>query len=127
MTLSSDKLAFIRGTNSAGVKTRKEKQQVPAPEKTIELGQSEEEASAEEPRPQRRRGRVKSATQDEPQASQILDRMLVPVTIRLQHRTAQALKRAALEQKLKHQKPDQVQEIGEEAIADWLARSGYLD
>jgi hypothetical protein len=127
MTLSPDKLAFIRGTDSAGVKTPSEKQQVAPPEKTIEFGESKEEASAQETRPQRRRGRGKSAIQEEPQASQILDRMLVPVTIRLQHRTAQALKRAALEQKLKHQKPDRVQEIGEEAISEWLLKSGYLD
>jgi hypothetical protein len=52
---------------------------------------------------------------------------LVPVTIRLHHRTSQLLKRAYLEQKLKHAKPDTLQEIGEEAIADWLFRAGYLD
>jgi hypothetical protein len=53
--------------------------------------------------------------------------MLVPVTLRLQHRTAQALKRAALEQKLKHMKPNQVQEIGEEAITHWLEKHAYLE
>jgi hypothetical protein len=52
---------------------------------------------------------------------------LVPVPLRLQHRTAQALRRAYLEQKLKHAKPDTLQDIGEDAIADWLTKSGYLD
>ncbi|BBO34268.1 hypothetical protein PLANPX_3880 [Lacipirellula parvula] len=53
--------------------------------------------------------------------------MLVPVTIRLPRRTAQALRRAHLEQRLKDAKPDTQQEIAEEALADWLAKYGYLD
>jgi hypothetical protein len=56
-----------------------------------------------------------------------LDQVLVPVTIRLPHRTAQALKRAHLEQKLKYLKPDTLQGIGGEALADWLTKAGYLD
>jgi hypothetical protein len=45
----------------------------------------------------------------------------------LQHRTAQALKRAVLEQKLNHRKPNKLQEIGEVAIETWLEKSGFLD
>ena len=68
------------------------------------------------------RGRQSQAS---PEASEILDQVLVPVTIRLQHRTAQALKRAYLEQKLRHAKPDTLQEIGEEAFAQWLTKNDY--
>lgn len=49
------------------------------------------------------------------------------MTIRLPHRTAQVLPRAYLEQRLKHAKPDTLQEIVEEAIGDWLGQQGFLD
>jgi hypothetical protein len=34
-------------------------------------------------------------------------------------------KRAYLEQKLRHAKPDTLQEIGEEAFAQWLTKNDY--
>jgi len=61
-----------------------------------------------------------------PEASDLLDQVLVPVTVRLPHRMAQALRRAHLEQRLKHAKPDTQQEIVEEALGDWLLRQGFL-
>jgi hypothetical protein len=45
--------------------------------------------------------------------------------MRLQHRTAQALRRASLEQRLAA-KPDTQQEIAEQALADWLTKQGFL-
>lgn len=53
--------------------------------------------------------------------------LLVPLTTRLQPRTAAALKRAGLEQKLRGQKPSSVQEIVEIAIQRWLVAAKYLD
>ena len=57
----------------------------------------------------------------------MLDQVLVPVTIRLPHRTAQALRRAYLEQRLKHAKPDTQQEIVAEALGDWLRGHEFLE
>jgi hypothetical protein len=123
--LTAEKLAFIRGEKSAPPQARLE-QEGSESGMTVELETTA--PSEEQPeRQHRRRSRGRASRPEEPQASEILDQMLVPVTIRLKHRTAQALKRAALEQKLKHAKPDQVQEIGEEAFSDWLVRSGYVD
>lgn len=53
--------------------------------------------------------------------------LLVPLTTRLQPRTAAALKRAGLEQKLRGQKPSSVQEIVEIAIQRWLSTAKYLE
>jgi hypothetical protein len=97
--LTAEKLAFIRGEKAVPPKAGPVKREASQSERTIEL---------------------ETTAPNEEQAER-------QHTIRLKHRTAQALKRAALEQKLKHVKPDQVQEIGEEAFTDWLTRSGYLD
>ena len=127
MTLSPDKLAFIRGTDTQASKVEPEKTEAREPQKIIDLGEEKAEPTVESSRPQRKRSRGRPAVQDEPEANEILDRMLVPVTIRLQNRTAQALKRASLERELQRMRPHKVQDIAEEAIADWLVKSGYLD
>lgn len=122
MTMTPEKLAFIKGNA--------------AKEKTIEVSPPPEEprpeapepaASAEEvrPRPPKRQSRGRSEKAPEP--SEVLDQVLVPVTFRLQHRVAQALRRAHLEQRLSHAKPDTQQEIVDEALTAWLTRNGYLD
>jgi hypothetical protein len=53
--------------------------------------------------------------------------LLVSLTTRIQPRTANALRRAHLEQELRHAKPDTQQDIIEEALAAWLTRHGYLE
>jgi len=88
--LSAEKLAFIRGEKSSPPQARPLKPVEAESAQTIELettAPSEEQAE----RQQRRRSRGRSSRPEEPQASEILDQMLVPVTIRLKHRTAQAL------------------------------------
>lgn len=122
--MSPEKIAFIRGSAGKQSKASRVEERPQAPAKTIEL---KEPAPSDETEaiPSRRRSRGRSR-EAQPQASEVLDQVLVPVTLRLQHRTAQALKRAYLEQKLKHEKPDTLQEIGEEALSDWLAQNGYL-
>ena len=52
--------------------------------------------------------------------------LLVPLTTRIQPATANALRRAFLEQKLRHSKPDTQQDIVEEALTAWLSRNGFL-
>jgi len=46
----------------------------------------------------------------------------VPLTTRLPHRLVQSLRRICLEQKLKHAKPDSIQEVVETALEDWLSK-----
>lgn len=52
--------------------------------------------------------------------------ILVPLTTRLQPRTADALRRACLEQKLARKSPHSQQEIVELAVTQWLAENGFL-
>jgi len=49
------------------------------------------------------------------------------VTIRLQHRIAQALRRVCLEQQLTHNKPDTQQDIVDAALTDWLLKHGFTE
>ena len=51
---------------------------------------------------------------------------LVPLTTRLRPATAQALRRAYLEQKLAGKHPDTQQEIVEAALHAWLAQMGFM-
>lgn len=124
MEMTPAKLAFIRGQDEEGVRQAVPEVQARqiAAEKTIDLEPSKEQ----KPKASRRTGRGRSS-QQLPDASEILDQVLVPKTIRLQRRTAQALERAYLEQKLMQAKPCTVQDIAEEALADWLEKAGYLD
>lgn len=55
------------------------------------------------------------------------DPYLVAVTTRLKSRTADALRRAYLEQKLQRREPATQQEIIEEAVQHWLRQHAYLD
>ena len=62
------------------------------------------------------------------QAPQYLtNRITVSITTRLEQRTADALRRAHLEQKLKNVRPATQQEIMELAVQGWLKDNGYLD
>ena len=127
MGMTPEKLAFINGQSSSAPK-----QKVAAPAK-VDLKPADSEAmeavqktpSEGTPFKPRRSQRRTSSEATDP--SDVLANMLVPVTIRLPHRMAQALKRAYMEQRLKHSKPDTQQEIVEEALATWLARHGYLN
>jgi hypothetical protein len=127
MDMTPDKLAFIKGQAVAATTPAETKPAAAAVEKTIEVEAPETgEPRQQRTRPARRASRGRTS-QENPEASDLLDQVLVPVTIRLQHRTAQALRRAYLEQRLKHAKPDTQQEIVEEAIGDWLSKQGFLD
>jgi len=56
----------------------------------------------------------------------LLGEVRVPLTTRLQPATADALRRANLEQRLKRLRPATQQEIVEMAVHDWLQRNGYF-
>jgi hypothetical protein len=64
---------------------------------------------------------------DNPGASEVLNQVLVSMTIKLPHRVAQTLDHAYVEQRLKYSKRRTLQQIAEEALTDWPAKSGYLD
>ena len=56
----------------------------------------------------------------------LLGEMRVPLTTRLQPRTAHALRRAHLEQRLNGLLPATQQEIVEAAVYEWLRQHGYI-
>ena len=131
MEMTPEKLAFIKGQPEKESKgSKSEAAATPAgPENVIEIERPKDEGEAPKsarPKVSRRSSRG-SSRQGIPEPSELLDQVLVPVTIRLPRRTAQALARAYLEQRLKHAKPDTQQEIADEALTDWLVREGYLD
>lgn len=126
LDMTPEKVAFIKGqqvTPSAAPAESKDVQK-----RRIELPITEAESESpkvEAPKAARRASRNRS-NQPVPAASEILDHVLVPITIRLPHRTVQTLRRAHLEQRLNHAKPDTQQEIIEEALSDWLAKQGFV-
>lgn len=131
MEMTPAKLAFIKGqetkeTKPEAVEAAASKLPV---EKIVDLQQpAAENVESQESRSRAIRRNVRGRSrQAVPEASDVLDQVLVPVTVRLPHRMAQALRRAYLEQRLKHAKPDTQQEIVEEALGDWLSRQGFLE
>lgn len=129
MEMTPAKLAFIKGQETKEAK----RTTVEAPAAKLPVENAAEAPSATntaKPTESRslasRRTSRSRTTQATPEASDLLDQVLVPVTVRLPHRMAQALRPAHLEQRLKQAKPDTQQEIVEEALGDWLFRQGYL-
>lgn len=128
MDMTPEKLAFIKGQSQAAAVASVTAPVTKVEEKIIQVEVTRKETeSGREPTPRSSRRANRRASQETPGASEVLDQVLVPVTIRLPHRTAQALRRAYLEQRLKHAKPDTQQEIVEEALGDWLSRQGFLE
>lgn len=127
MTMTPEKVAFIHGSAVKDQKAEAVRKVTPVPETTIELESPVAVPPGENTATRQPRARRRRQAKEQPQATEILDQMLVPVTIRLQRKTAQALKRAHLEQRLNQAKPDTQQEIVEEALGDWLAGRGLLD
>lgn len=128
MGMSEEKMAFIHGQSTKEAKT-------PAiaivpgnksdSETIVEIQSAKREEEKAGPSRSSRRATKGRASIQSPEASEILAELLVPVTIRLQHRTAQALRRANLEQRITHSKPDTQQEIVEQAIVEWLLEHGF--
>ena len=86
------------------------------------MNESSEEGTTSRRRPNSRQSRNRpNATVEMPHSWK------VPITIKLQYSTAQALRCAYLEQKLKHSTPDTQQEIVENAVQIWLQLNGYLN
>ena len=136
LAMTPDKLAFIQGANAAQEAKPTQTVELPKPisatEEPIALTEVIEaerrEVQSERPaaRSPRRQSRERDQSEFNDEAMLSMANLLVPLTTRLQPRTAAALKRAGLEQKLRGRKPSTVQEIAEEAIQLWLRNSGYL-
>ena len=132
LQMTPEKLAFIKSTPEPA----------PITEPTIEVAssvvQQERPATMEvqspvaevQEKPVTRSPRRRERIEEEEISDEALlgmNNLLVPLTTRLQPRTAAALKRAGLEQKLRGRKPSSVQEIVEIAIQTWLRSAKFLD
>lgn len=122
-SLSPDKLAFIGGA---------EKRPEP-PEVVVDLSPPEPPVDTEPKSPPKRQrtgprdGQKQGAGEAVADRSRWIGQLLVPLTTRLRPSTAEALRRACLEQRLQGQRPASQQEIIEEATSSWLRRNGFLD
>jgi hypothetical protein len=134
LSLNPDTVAFIHG-EPTGAKREAELEKTPtagySPERSE--GSMLESVSA---RPVfRRRGRRPKSPPPEPLVTPEtaspsypgdFPPLLVSLTTRLSPAIAEALRRAALEQKLKRRRPQTQQEIVEAAVRGWLTTNGFL-
>ncbi len=118
LSISPEKLAFIQGDESSPMTPPNKRGSRPA-SKTVELSLPTEGAEVQSTR-QRRRNSERDL--EVPNANEVLNEVLVPLTTRLPHRLLQSLRRLCLEQQLRHATPDSIQEIVEAALEDWLAK-----
>ena len=117
--MTPKKMAFIAGGNA---------EEVPPVEKVKDIQTSIEAFEEAKPSERRSRSRTRSSREEqEPEATDVLDELLVSRTARFQYRTAQALTRAHLERKLKRLRPTTQQEIIEIAVQAWLRDHGYIE
>lgn len=126
LTMSPEKLAFIQGGESNPtpkvVEVRKKET-----ETTIDVTLGEEPKEATKTPRIRRRHKRPEADFSMPNANEVLDEVLIPLTTRLPHRLIQSLRRICLEKRLRHSKPDSIQEIVEAALEDWLEKQPEFD
>jgi hypothetical protein len=137
LALTPEKMAFIQGgaetveppaapLHQADAKNaigRQARQPRIAPQSV-----ASDETSASPPRPRRSRASADLRTNvaDLGESDGFYGPLLVPLTTRLQPKTADALRRACLEQKLARRTPNTQQEIVELAVAQWLKEHRFL-
>lgn len=118
MEITPEKLAFIQGAAPIAPQPPSE----PSTHETVPLVAPTRKRSSIQQQP---RSTPKDRDTEEHEAS-LLGVLLVPLTTRLQPVTADALRRAYLEQKLRGRRPDTQQEIVEAALQSWLRKEGFL-
>ena len=134
LALDANKLAFIHGD-----KLPVEAGQGPDKTQPVDRALKDPETAPEEPGPQtpriKRRGRRPRLARQEVPAAPVLPEgtypgdlppLLVSLTTRLSPATAEALRRASLEQRLRRRRPHTQQEIVEAAVRHWLSTNGFL-
>jgi hypothetical protein len=121
--LSPEKLEFIGGNErTKGFEPNSPERQA---NKTTELRSSSSAAASVEPTEvsgARHRRPRQRATEYVPNVDEVLNEVLVPLPTRIPHHLSQTLRRFCLEQKLKHAKPDSIQEVVETALEEWLSK-----
>ncbi len=144
MALSPEKMAFIQSgptppkpaARAAAIPARPEapvprepepQSEEPLVEALIETAPVER-ATASRPARKRQPAPIRERTRHEPmEEGGFYGQILVPLTTRLQPKTADALRRACLEQKLARKTPNTQQEIVEIALTQWLQDHNFLD
>jgi hypothetical protein len=130
--LTPEKMAFIKGEEASDAKSVADPQPfiqsnppvIPVVELPPEIPSAELKSSQKSSIHQTR-----SKPSDVPPsraATPASEDYLVAITTRLQARTAEALRRAYLEQKLNRRNPATQQEIIEIALQHWLRKNSYL-
>lgn len=137
LALTPEKMAFIQG----GAETVEPPAAPPRPADTeVATGQqarqpstalqsvASNETSVSPPRPRRSRASadLRPTVTSPSESDGFYGPLLVPLTTRLQPKTADALRRACLEQKLARRTPNTQLEIVELAVADWLKEHRFL-
>ena len=126
--LSPEGMAFIKG-GSPGTKIDPVKAPAEAPPQAV--APTVEDTLSESPAAPPSRLRKRPARSDRSRGASHEDysprgMRWISVTTRLLPETADALRRASLEQKLERLRPDTQQEIVEAAVRRWLSDEGYL-
>lgn len=138
MALTPEKMAFITGGLTPPKPTEKpaplakrpaempQENEIPVATEAAATPHEEPAAPAPRSRP-RRPARAEHPRHEPVEEGGFYGEILVPLTTRLKPRTADALRRACLEQKLARRSPNTQQEIVELALAKWLEDHRFLD
>ena len=137
LALTPEKMAFIQGgaetaepsaaslhQADAGLATGPQTRQPNMAPQSV----ASDEVAGRPPRPRRSRASsdLRTTVADPGESDGFYGPLLVPLTTRLQPKTADALRRACLEQKLARRTPNTQQEIVELAVARWLKEHRFL-
>ena len=124
ITMSDEVQAFIGGGAATAPQPKRPRER--ALPTAVEMELPDNSADLQPPaeteptrRPPGRRRREEAPVSAEPAYH---GELLVPLTTRIRPATANALRRVLLEQKLRHARPSTLQEVVEEAIANWLKK-----
>ena len=134
LSLNPDTVAFIHG-GPTGAEREAEHEKTPTAGHSPDRSETSKQESVSARPVIRRRGRRPKASAAEPlvtpetaSSSYAGDfpPLLVSLTTRLSPAIAEALRRAALEQRLQRRRPQTQQEIVEAAVRSWLTTTGFL-
>ncbi len=140
MKLTPEKLAFIRSadtgkpgpsqpgksdevtTSDISLQIRQEARSEAAMPETSTRSLPEHENGGGQPKRKRKPAEMESREAND----DFYGPILAPITTRLSPATADALRRACLEQKLARRRPHTQQDIVERAVVTWLEANGFL-
>ena len=125
LELSPEKLAFIHPAKAQPSVIKSEPEGAPEPEPEQTPEESDQTTELKTRSVAKRRGRAHRPIPGVDELS-MLPEPWIPLTTRLRPLTADALRRAHLEQRLKRMRPATQQEIVEAAVSAWLTDHDYL-